>query len=83
MYEYTYLLEDCKVSITDLPCLNPYTAFSKHSSCILKFVKILIHKPTKTIKEYVASTYFDQYLIFSTRQEQFITLAIPPEFIPQ
>ena len=67
MYEYTYLQEDSKIPITDLPCLNPYAAFSKPSSSILKFVKTIIHKPAKAVKEYVASTSFDQYLILSTQ----------------
>ena len=82
MYEHTYLPEDSKIPITDPPCLNPYTAFSKPSFYILKSVKTSIHKPTKAIKEYVASTSFDQYPILSTQQEQFVTLVIPPEFIP-
>ena len=83
LYEYTCLPEDSKILITDLPCLNPYTAVSKPTSSILKCMKTLIHKPTKVVKEYVASTSFDQHPILSTQQEQFVTLAIPPKFIPQ
>ena len=69
LYEYTYLPEDNKIPITDLPCLNPYPAFSLPTSSILKYVKTLIQKPVKAVKEYVASTSFDQYPILSTQQE--------------
>ena len=31
LYEYTYFPEDSKILITDLPCLNPYTAIQECS----------------------------------------------------
>ena len=59
LYKYTYLPKDSKIPIIDLPYLNPYAAFSKPTSSILKSIKTLIQKPTKVVKEYVVATLFD------------------------
>ncbi|KAL4388578.1 hypothetical protein GQ457_09G008110 [Hibiscus cannabinus] len=64
LYEVEYT-EDQKIQPTTLPTVNPYLAYQKPSSSIIKSIKSLIHKAPKSVKE---------------SKEQFVTLEIPSTF---
>ncbi|KAF4375467.1 hypothetical protein F8388_024126 [Cannabis sativa] len=83
LYEVSYLSDDGKVILSDIPLINPYQAFSKPQSLFTRSIKTLIKQNPKTVKEYVQSTKFDQCNLPATEQEQLVTLQIPPEFPQQ
>ncbi|KAF4369790.1 hypothetical protein G4B88_022175 [Cannabis sativa] len=83
LYKVSYLSDDGKVIISDLPLINPYQAFSKPQSLFTRSIKTLIKQNPKTVKEYVQSTKFDQCNLPATEQEQLVTLQIPLEFPQQ
>ncbi|KAF4372297.1 hypothetical protein G4B88_004613 [Cannabis sativa] len=70
LYEVSYLSDDGKVILSDLPLINPYQAFSKPQSLFTRSIKTLIKQNPKTVKEYVQSTKFDQCNLPATEQEQ-------------
>ena len=70
------------VSITDFPIVNPYTVFDKPQVSFKKSIKKLFGpSQSSTVKEYVQASKFDQYNIPASETENFITLALPREFI--
>ncbi|KAL4319493.1 hypothetical protein GQ457_18G015440 [Hibiscus cannabinus] len=79
LYEVEYT-EDQKIQPTTLPTVNPYLAYQKPSSSIIKSIKSLIHKAPKSVKEYVQSSSFDKFYISGAAKEQFVTLEIPSTF---
>ena len=82
LYEISHVPEDSKIPITDFPIVNPYTVFDKPQVSFKKSIKKLL-SPTQssTVKEYVQASKFDQYNIPASETENFITLALPREFI--
>uniref|UniRef100_A0A803QDR5 Polyprotein n=1 Tax=Cannabis sativa TaxID=3483 RepID=A0A803QDR5_CANSA len=70
LYEVSYLSDDGKVILSDLPLINPYQAFSKPQNLFTRSIKTLIKQNPKTVKEYVQSTKFDQCNLPATEQEQ-------------
>ncbi|KAK9020364.1 hypothetical protein V6N11_010388 [Hibiscus sabdariffa] len=79
LYEVEYS-EENKIQPTQLPLVNPYLAYQKSSSSIIRSIKSLIHSPPKSVKEYVQSSKFDKHYITGSTAEQFVTLEILPEF---
>ncbi|KAK9000993.1 hypothetical protein V6N11_082787 [Hibiscus sabdariffa] len=79
LYEVEYS-EDNKIQPTQLPVVNPYLAYQKSSTSIIRSIKSLIHAPSKSVKEYVQSSRFDKHYITGSTTEQFVTLEIPSEF---
>ncbi|KAK8568402.1 hypothetical protein V6N12_006955 [Hibiscus sabdariffa] len=79
LYEVEYS-EDNKIQPTQLPVVNPYLAYQKSSTSIIRSIKSLIHTPSKSVKEYVQSSRFDKHYITGSATEQFVTLEIPSEF---
>ncbi|KAK8596535.1 hypothetical protein V6N12_065021 [Hibiscus sabdariffa] len=79
LYEVEYS-EDNKIQPTQLPIVNPYLAYQKSSTSIIRSIKSLIHAPSKSVKEYVQSSRFDKHYITGSATEQFVTLEIPSEF---
>ncbi|KAK9047700.1 hypothetical protein V6N11_053536 [Hibiscus sabdariffa] len=79
LYEVEYS-EDNKVQPTQLPVINPYLAYQKSSTSIIRSIKSLIHTQSKYVKEYVQSSRFDKHYITGSTTEQFVTLEIPSEF---
>ncbi|KAK8590174.1 hypothetical protein V6N12_024556 [Hibiscus sabdariffa] len=55
LYEVEYS-EDSKIQPTQLPVVNPYLAYQKSSTSIIRSIKSLIHAPSKSVKEYVQSS---------------------------
>ncbi|KAK5824452.1 hypothetical protein PVK06_019226 [Gossypium arboreum] len=78
LYEIKYLSEEDNVQLTDLPTVNPYSAYRK--SAFSKSIRTLIKGFAKQVKEYVQSSRFDSFPIYSASPEQFVTLKIPAEF---
>ena len=82
LYEISHVLEDSKIPITDFPIVNPYTMFNKHQPSFKKTIKKIIGPSHPfTIKEYVWTSKFDQFNILANENENFITLALPKEFV--
>ena len=62
--------------------VNPYTVFDKPQASFKKYIKkFLGPSHPSTIKEYVQTSKFDQFNIPSIETENFITLALPREFV--
>ena len=82
MYEISHVPKDSKIPIIDFPIVNPYTVFDKPQVSFRKSIKKLLgHSQSSTVKEYVQASKFDQYNIPASETENFITLALPREFI--
>ena len=82
LYEIFHVLEDSKIPITDFPIINPYTVFDKPQVSFKKSInKLLGPSQPSTVKEYVQASEFDQYNIPLSETENFITLALPKEFV--
>ena len=82
LYEISYVPEDSEIPITDFPIVNPYTVFDKPQVSFKKSInKLLGPSQSSTVKEYVQAFKFDQYNIPASKTENFITLALPREFI--
>ena len=82
LYEISHVLEDSKIHITDFPIVNPYTVFDKPQVSFKKSIKKLLGPSRSSIvKEYVQAFKFGQYNIPASETENFITLALPREFV--
>ena len=82
LYEISYVPKDSKISITDLPTVNPYTLFDKPQASFKKSIKkFLGPSHPSTVKDYVQASKFDYFNIPVSKTENFITLALPREFI--
>ncbi|KAL2543132.1 Uncharacterized protein Adt_04110 [Abeliophyllum distichum] len=77
LYEITHIPEADKTHVTSLLLLNPYHAYAKPKHSISRSVRTLISSSKTQIKEYVPSSKFDQHLLPTTEQEQFVTLELP------
>ena len=82
LYEISHVLEDSKIPIIDFPIVNLYTMFDKPQASFKKSIKkfLGLSQPS-TVKEYVQTSKFDQYNIPASEIENFITLALPREFV--
>ena len=82
LYEISHIPEDSKIPITDFPIVNPYTMFDKLQVSFKKSIKKLLGlSQSSTVKEYVQASKFAQYNIPASKTKNFITLALPREFI--
>ena len=82
LYEISHVLEDSKIPIIDFLIVNPYTVFDKPQVSFKKSIKKLLGpSQSSTIKEYVQTSKFDQYNISASETKNFITLALPREFV--
>ena len=82
LYEISHVPEDSKIPITDFPIVSPYTVFDKPQVSFKKSIKKLLGpSQSSTVKEYVQASKFNQYNIPANKIENFITLALPREFI--
>ena len=82
LYEISHVPEDSKIPITDFPIVSPYTVFDKPQVSFKKSIKKLLGpSQSSTVKEYVQASKFNQYNIPASKIENFITLALPREFI--
>ncbi|KAL4353393.1 hypothetical protein GQ457_06G039960 [Hibiscus cannabinus] len=79
LYEVEYS-EDNKIQPTQLPVVNPYLAYQKPPTSLIRSIKSLIHASPKGPKEYVQSSSFDKHYITGLAAEQFVTLEIPSDF---
>ena len=84
-YEISHVPEDSKIPITDFPIVNAYTVFNKPQTSLKKNIKkkTIIIGPfhPSTIKEYVQASKFDRFNILASENENFITFALPREFV--
>ena len=80
LYEVDILRDENKVSPTDLPLINPYSAFAKKTCSPWSQIRSLVQPKPKETKEYVGASKLDQHPILATQEEQFITLQIPDDF---
>ncbi|KAH1108880.1 hypothetical protein J1N35_012648 [Gossypium stocksii] len=80
LYEATYLREDEKIQPTELPTVNPYSAYKKPLLSPLKSIRSLIQNSPKQVREYVQASKFDSHLITGDTTEKFVNLEIPPKF---
>ena len=82
LYEISHVPEDSKIPITDYLFVNLYTVFDKPQVSFKKSIKKLLGpSQSSTVKEYVQASKFDQYNIPTSETENFITLALPREFV--
>ena len=82
LYEISHVPEDSKIPITDFPIVNPYTVFDKPQPSFKKTIKKIIGPShPSTVKEYAQASKFDQFNIPTSGNENFITLALPKEFV--
>ena len=82
LYEISHVPKDSKIPITDFPIVNPYTVFDKPQVSFRKSIKKLLGlSQSSTVKEYVQASKCDQYNIPASETKNFITLALPREFI--
>ncbi|KAL2466672.1 putative viral movement protein [Abeliophyllum distichum] len=77
LYEVSYLAEFDKVSVTNLPLVNPCLEYIKPRHSFSKSTHTLISSSKSQIKEYVQASKFDQHLLRATEKEQFVTLELP------
>ena len=82
LYEISHVPEDSKIPNADFPIVNPYTVFNKPQSSFKKtHKKIIGPSHPSTVKEYVQVSKFDRFNIPTSENENFITLALPREFV--
>ena len=83
LYGISCVPEDSKIPITDFPIVNPYTVFDKPQVSFKKSIKkFLCPSQASTVKEYAQASKFDHYYnIPASETENFITLALPREFV--
>ena len=82
LYEISHVPEDSKIPITNFLILSPYIVFDKPQVSFKKSIKkFLGPSQASTVKEYVQASKFDRYNILASEIENFITLAIPREFV--
>ena len=82
LYEISHVPEDSKIPITDFPIVNPYIVFDKPQTSFKKSIKKFLGcSHPSTIKEYVQASKFDQFNIPACENENFITLALPREYV--
>jgi len=84
LYKISHVPEDSKIPITDFPIVNPYTIFNKPQPSFKKTIKkkkIIGPSHPSIVKEYVQASKFDQFNILVSENENFITLALPREFV--
>jgi len=82
LYEISHIADDSKIPITDFPIVNPYIVCDKPQASFKKSIKKLLGPShPSTIKEYVQASKFDQFNIPASETENFITLALPREFV--
>ena len=81
-YEMSHVHKDSKIPITNFLIVNPYTVFNKPQPSFKKTIKKFIGPSHLSIvKEYVQTSKFDQFNIPASENENFITLALPREFV--
>ena len=71
---------DKSIVPTNLPLVNPYSAFAKSQVSPLKVFRSLISPKKQSVKEYVQASRLDQHPISATNSEHMITLYIPEDF---
>ena len=82
LHGISHVLEDSKIPITDFPIINPYTVFDKPQVSFKKSIKkFLGPSQASTVKKYIQVSKFDQYNIPASETKNFITLALPREFV--
>ena len=82
LYEISHIPKDSKIPITDFSIVNPYTMFDKPQASFKKSIKkFLGPSHPSTVKEYVQTSKFDQFNIPASETENFITFALPREFV--
>ena len=82
LYQISHVPEDSKIPLTDFPIVNHDTVFDKPQTSIKKTIKELIGPSHPSIvKEYVQASKFDHFNIPACEDENFITLALPKEFV--
>ena len=83
LYKISHVLEDSKIPITDFPIVNLYIVFDKPQPSFKKTKKKKIIGPShpSTVKKYVQASKFNQFNIPASENENFITLALPREFV--
>ena len=60
LYKISYIPNKSKITSKELPLITPYHTFTKPSNPFTRSTKSLIRQSSKTVKEYVQSTKFDQ-----------------------
>ena len=82
LYEISHVPEDSKIPIIDFPIVNPYAVFDKPQNSFKKSIKkFLGPSHPSTVKQYAQASKFDQFNITACENENFITLALPREFV--
>ena len=84
-YEISHVPEVSKIPIIDFLIVNAYIVFNKPQTSFKKTIKkkkkfIGPFHPS-TIKEYVQASKFDRFNIQASENENFITFALPREFV--
>ncbi|KAL8228432.1 hypothetical protein R6Q57_016016 [Mikania cordata] len=80
LYEVSYVPEDSKIPITNMPLVNPYNVFSKPSTSFSRKVRKLIGSSTNPyVKEFVQTSKFDSHQLPAINSEHLVTLSLPPD----
>lgn len=77
LVQYSVVPETEKIGNSQIPLINPYHVYKRKPMSI----KTLISTPRPDIKEYVQSSKMDSCNVQFSKDEQYISLNIPAEFI--
>ncbi|GJS11051.1 hypothetical protein Tco_0367847 [Tanacetum coccineum] len=80
LYEISYVPDDSRIPVSEMPLVNPYQIFTKPTSSITKRVKQLIGSaPNKQIKEFVQTSKFDSHQLPASQVEHLVSLSLPSD----
>ena len=80
LVEYTTIPSDAVVEQAVPPLLSSYNLYRRRGT-FTRGIRSLISTSGSPVKEYVQSSRLDQCDLASTKQEQYVTIEIPPQFI--
>ncbi|GJR09665.1 zinc finger, CCHC-type, viral movement protein [Tanacetum coccineum] len=80
LYEISYVPDDSRIPVSEMPLVNPYQIFTKPTNSITKRVKQLIGSaPNKQIKEFVQTSKFDSHQLPASQVEHLVSLSLPSD----
>ncbi|GJS01530.1 putative zinc finger, CCHC-type containing protein [Tanacetum coccineum] len=80
LYEISYVPDDSRIPVSEMPLVNPYQIFTKPTNSITKRVKQLIGSaPNKQIKEFIQTSKFDSHQLPASQVEHLVSLSLPSD----
>lgn len=82
LVEYSYVPESAQISESSMPLISPYKLYQMSNS-FTRSIRTLISTKMSAPKEYIQLSRLDQCALQTSQAEQYVTLEIPTELLPQ